>query len=376
MAMTGARAAAVARPDAAASPAPSRAGWMDNLRVAVIAGVILLHAATAYILDVDWYYQERTTSTLTPLLLAFPALLGGLFGLGPLFLLGGLLAAASLARKGPGGFARGRLVRLGLPLLAFVVLLDPLTDYLGALAEGEHPRLWAYLADQTGTRDTGPLWFVAVLLALSLAYAGLRRLRPARVGATAGVGPRQLVAVAAVIAGGSFAVRLVSPLAADTFANLTWAAWPQATGLFTLGVLAGKRGRLEVLDRRWLRRYGWAAATGLVALTVLAASALATDRGDAVAGGWTWQSAALALLEGSVAVGLSLWVLAWLRRRWDRRGPLARRVGRGSYAAYVLHPPVLVLASMATRPLPLARRASSSWLPPWAWRPPSPSEPR
>jgi glucan biosynthesis protein C len=354
MAMTGARAAAVARPDAAASPATSRAGWMDNLRVAVIAGVIILHAATAYILDVDWYYQERTTSTLTPLLLAFPALLGGLFGLGPLFLLGGLLAAASLAHKGPGGFARGRLVRLGLPLLAFFVLLDPLTGYLGALAEGDHPRLWPYLADQTGTRDTGPLWFVAVLLALSLAYAGLRRLRPARVGVTAGVGPRQLAAVAAVIAAGSFMMRLVSPLATDTYANLTWAAWPQATGLFTLGVLAGERGRLESLDRRWLRRLGWVAVAGLLALAVLAASALATDRGDAVAGGWTWQAAALALLEGLVAVGLSLWVVAWFRRRWDRRGALVRRVGRGSYAAYVLHPPVLVLASMATRPLPLA----------------------
>lgn len=43
-----------------------------------------------------------------------------------------------------------------------------------------------------------------------------------------------------------------------------------------------------------------------------------------------------------------------VRRRWDRRRALVRRVGRGSYAAYVLHPPVLVLASMATRPLPLA----------------------
>ena len=253
--------------------------------------------------------------------------MGGLFGLGLLFLVGGLLAAASLAHKGPGGFARGRLVRLGLPLLAFFVLLDPLTDYLGALAEGEHPRLWPYLADQTGTRDTGPLWCVAVLLALSLAYAGLRRLRPARVGVTAGVGPRQLAAVAAVIAAGSFMMRLVSPLAADTFANLTWAAWPQATGLFTLGVLAGERGRLEGLDRRWLRRWGWAAVAGLLALAVLAASALATDRGDAVAGGWTWQAAALALLEGLVAGGLSLWVVAWFRRRWDRRGS-ARPPGR------------------------------------------------
>jgi glucans biosynthesis protein C len=79
--------------------------------------VIVLHAATAYILDIDWYYQERTTSTLTPVVLAFPALLVGLFGLGPLFLLGGLLSAASLARRGPRGFASGRLVRLGVPLL-------------------------------------------------------------------------------------------------------------------------------------------------------------------------------------------------------------------------------------------------------------------
>jgi glucan biosynthesis protein C len=103
------------RPDQAPAVA-SRLGWMDTLRVTAIAGVIVMHAATAYILDIDWYYQERTTSTLTPTLLAFPALLGGLFGLGPLFLLGGLLSAASLARKGPGGFAGGRLLRLGLPL--------------------------------------------------------------------------------------------------------------------------------------------------------------------------------------------------------------------------------------------------------------------
>jgi glucan biosynthesis protein C len=111
----GTRMSAVVAPDRAAARAAGRAGWIDSLRVVVIAGVIVLHAATAYLLDIDWYYQERTTSTLTPTLLAFPALLAGLFGLGPLFLLGGLLSAASLTRKGPRGFARGRLVRLGCP---------------------------------------------------------------------------------------------------------------------------------------------------------------------------------------------------------------------------------------------------------------------
>jgi peptidoglycan/LPS O-acetylase OafA/YrhL len=331
----------------------SRLGWMDTLRVTAIAGVIVMHAATAYILDIDWYYQERTTSALTPTLVAFPALLAGLFGLGPLFLLGGLLSAGSLGRKGPGGFARGRLLRLGLPLLVFVVLIDPLTDYLGALAEGEHPRPWPYLADQTGTRDTGPMWFVALLLLCSLAYAALRQLRPARGSVTADLVRRHLVAAAATIAIGSFVVRLVSPLGEETFANLRWEAWPQGIGLFTLGVLAGERGWLEVLDRRLVRGCGWVAVAAVLGLTALAAFALATNHLDAVAGGLAWPSAAFAVLEGVGAVALSLWVVAWFRRRWDRPGRLLRRAGRGSYAAYVLHPPVLVLLSMLARPLPV-----------------------
>jgi glucan biosynthesis protein C len=318
--------------------------------------VIVMHAATAYILDIDWYYQERTTSTLTPTLLAFPALLAGLFGLGPLFLVGGLLSAASLARKGPGGFVRGRLVRLGVPLLVFVVLIDPLTDYLGSLAEGEHPRLWPYLADQTGTRDTGPLWFVALLLLLSLAYAAWWRLRPVRAGAVM-IDLRWLVAVAAGIAVGSFVVRLESPLGAESFANLRWEAWPQGIGLFTLGVLAGERGWLEGLDRRLVGRCGWTALVGALALVGLAGWALVADRLDAVAGGVSWPAATMAVLEGAVAVTLSLWVVAWFRRRSDHPGSPVRRAGRGSYGAYVLHPPVLVMLSLLARPLPVAPEA-------------------
>ena len=289
--------------------------------------------------------------------MAFPALLGGLFGLGPLFLLGGLLSVVSLGRKGPGGFARGRLLRLGLPLLAFVVLLDPVSDYLGALAEGEQPRLWPYLADQTGTRDTGPMWFVAVLLLCSLTYAALRRLRPVHGGVAADRVPRYLLAAGAGIAVGSFVVRLVSPLGEETLANLRWEAWPQGIGLFTLGVLAGERGWLEVVDRRLVRGCGWMAVVATLGLTALAALALVIDRLDAVAGGLAWPSATLAVLEGLGAVALSLWVVTWFRRRWDRPGRLIRRAGRGSYAAYVLHPPVLVLLSMLARPLPVAPEA-------------------
>jgi glucans biosynthesis protein C len=56
-------------------------------------------------------------------------------------------------------------------------------------------------------------------------------------------------------------------------------------------------------------------------------------------------------------VALSLWALAWFRRRWDHQGPLVQRAGRGSYGAYVLHPPVLVVLSLLARPLAVAPEA-------------------
>ena len=213
-----------------------------------------------------------------------------------------------------------------MPLLVFVVLIDPLTDYLGSLAEGEHPRLWPYLVDQTGTRDTGPLWFVALLLLLSLAYAAVRRLRPARVGFAVNVDPRCLVAVAAGIAVGSFVVRLGSPLGAETFANLRWEAWPQGIGLFTLGVLAGERGWLEGLDRQLARRCGWLAMAGALALVVLAAS-----------GHWS-----------SVPAGAPMGPMCCIRRDWWRCRCL---LGRWPW------PP----------------RGSSCWSPRPVWWRPSPS---
>jgi hypothetical protein len=61
---------------------------------------------------------------------------------------------------------------------------------------------------------------------------------------------------------------------------------------------------------------------------LLAASAVMTDRLDAVAGGWTWQSATFAAVEGSAAAGFSLWALAWFRHRWNQQGPLTRWASR------------------------------------------------
>lgn len=322
--------------------------WVDALRVVVIVAVIVVHAATAYVVPIDWYYQERTTSELWLTLLAFPAGIGGIFALGPLFLVAGWLSAGSLARKGRAAFMRARLLRLGLPLLAFVLIVDPLADYLGDLGEGGAGPFLAYFHPDSA----GPMWFVAALLFFSVAYAGLRG--PRRPAASAQpLRPAVLVAATAAIAVASLAVWQLWPLTGETYLDLRFGQWPQGAVLFTLGVHAAEGGWLNGMPAA-LRRSGWIAVIGLAVLMTLLAISQVLGQFEANLTGFNWPTILLALLDGAIAVCGTLWLVAWLRDRWSSRGTLFAMAGRASYAAYFIHPLVLTMLSVLLAPIVLA----------------------
>jgi glucans biosynthesis protein C len=145
---------------------PRRWAWMDNLRVVVIAGVIVEHVATAYVLDIDWYYEERSSNAVTEAIVGAAILPAALFAMAVLFLVAGLLSAQSLARKGPWLYVRDRLLRLGAPLIAFTFVIGPLTSLVGQRAEGHSSAddVGSFLIAKMQDADTGPMWFVTALL--------------------------------------------------------------------------------------------------------------------------------------------------------------------------------------------------------------------
>jgi peptidoglycan/LPS O-acetylase OafA/YrhL len=51
------------------------------------------------------------------------------------------------------------------------------------------------------------------------------------------------------------------------------------------------------------------------------------------------------IAEATIAVTMSLRLAGWFARRWNYHEPLARSLGRASFAAYVLHAPVVVSLS-------------------------------
>ncbi len=327
-----------------------RQAWMDNLRVAVIAGVIVTHVAATYAVPMPWYYEERTAGEVTVTLVS--ALLGPpvLFAMAMLFLVAGMLSPSSLRRRGPRSFIVERIVRLGVPLALTVVLIVPATALVGELAEGAvAPQdAGAFFAARLVEADTGVMWFAAVLLLFSIAYAALRSIRPVRRPLATQIRGRHLIGLAAAIALGSFAVRLQWPALSATAFHLNLWDWPSMAGLFVLGIVAGERHWLQPVPDRMRRRCGWIALGSFIAALVFFAAVVVTGD-DRLLGGADPRAWILPAVEGSLAVAASVWFVGWFQRRWVYERALARAMSRGSYGAYVLHPAVIVLLAVGVR---------------------------
>lgn len=332
--------------------------YLDNLKTLLIAGIIAAHAVMGYADFGSWTYQDIQEVTLSPVVetifVILAVTLGGLFLMGLFFLLSGLMAQDSLARRGPSRFTSDRLLRLGIPFAAYTLVIWPLLEF--ALLEPFVPRgsYWAWFTDTDPMLDNGPLWFVGVLLLYSLALVAWRRLFPSRRSPERPLLSRDLAVLALVVGIATFLVRIAFPADSNQPLNLHLWAWPEYLAMFGLGVVAARRGWLRPVPQAISRPAGIAT---LVVVVVLPAIILTTQplglTEDAYFGGWGLPALVGGLLEGVIAVSAPIWVLSFAQRHLNGTGTLRRAMARSSYAAFMLQGPVLVGLELALRPAAL-----------------------
>src|SRR5271165_5074619 len=163
--------------------APERNAGIDALRASLTLLVVFHHAAIAYGGMGSWFYKEiEPSSAPSSLILTLFVAYNQAFFMGLFFLIAGSLTPGAIARHGAQEFLRERLLRLGAPLLVFILVLGPITAALAETAKG-HPFFaeLGWIASHAMIIP-GPMWFVEALLIFSAAYVALR----------AAVGPAQL----------------------------------------------------------------------------------------------------------------------------------------------------------------------------------------
>jgi len=330
--------------------------FIDNLRWAIIVLVISMHAADTYSPLGNWYYVDRKPlSTASLLVFAAWQMYLQSFFMGLLFFIAGFFVPPSLDRKGPWQFVRDRAFRLGLPVLFYMFVLGPVTEYFCAhswnsTAPTSFVDEWVkHIRNGQFLQENGPLWFCLALMIFSMGYAAWRVLGP---GLEPGIEGRQPPNIAAplafalVMAASTFVVRLILPFGYSLL-NMHLGDFPQYILLFGAGVAASRGQWLEKLKLssgvRWLATVlpvGFGAWLG-----ILWAGGAFTGNARAYAGGWHWQAASINLWESFTSVAMCLGLLVIFRAAFDRQDPLAKFLSDNAFSVYVFHPPIVIMAA-------------------------------
>jgi peptidoglycan/LPS O-acetylase OafA/YrhL len=327
-----------------------RNGGIDALRAAVTLLVVFHHTAITYGAIGGWYYKELAPSdSLSGLLLILFCTVNQAWFMGLFFLLAGYYTPGALARHGRAAFIRERLLRLGIPLVVYFLVLHPLTVALAQTAKGRpFVRVFEYLWTH-GRFEPGPLWFAEALLIFAAAWLLLRAWwTPAVVNDTP---PSNSVLLAAAAATGlaAFLLRLVWPVGVNV-AFLQLGYFASYIALFAAGCAAAQGRWLERMPdsrtRVWLL-IAWLAFP-IFPFVELIAPHVSWLAGRSE-GGWNLQALTYAFWEPFVAWGFILGLLALFQRHFTALTEPWRSLARRAFLIYIIHPPILVGTALAWR---------------------------
>lgn len=331
---------------------PVRLFFIDNIRILLISLVILTHLAITYGAIGSWYYKEVSGVSVSAALLTLLTSLFQTFFMGFFFLISAYFIPSSLKRKGTSLFVKDRLVRLGIPLIVWVLAISPIFGYLGARVMGEY--IGSFSAWYTTVQPTihylglGPLWFIFSLLVFTLAYVAWRMVRRENVQGISN--PRDFPSLPAILMFAiflgivSFVIRILFPIGYEwEIFSLQVPYYPQYIALFIIGlVAAGNDWLIRVPSSTGRICATFALAFAMVQPLLLLTVNFSTGDLSPLLGGLHWQSLVYSLWEQLTGIMIIVGLLWLFRERVNHQGPVAKAATADTYTVYIIHPLILV----------------------------------
>ena len=326
--------------------------FIDNLRIALISLVVLHHLSVIYAANVGFYYVEPTKNVMAIIVLALFQLINQAYFMGLFFFLAGYFTPESFDRKGTGLYLKDRLMHLGIPLLIYIFVMNPVAS-LGVyqmpseLTGITEPLSWARYP---GMLAIGPFWFVVMLIVFCLIYTLWRLftknkhiLRKSFAPPKFGIIIIFIVALAAV----SYLIRIVVPISHPVLHFPSLAYLPQYASFFVLGIIANRNNWLGIIPDKF-GKTGFIAAMVSLILFIIAMSPR-FGSGSAFIGDGTIQSGIYALWDSIFAVGIGLWLITLFRKHYNFQWKFCKLLSQGAFTVYLIHCPVIVMMALLMR---------------------------
>ena len=325
--------------------------FIDQIKALMIALVIAGHVLNAFVFDWGFYGVHIPSGE------SHHPLFGGVaiwcmtflntFYMYMLFLLSGYFVPRSVQKKGIRQYLSDRLLRLGIPFLVGLLIINNVSMLLGKLSPSSPFTELPWRA--VPLNHLGVLWFLVVLFAFDLLYCLWVAIRGERFSVDASVAIPKLrswlisavvlafIEVVMAMQGDFWAVLLRSPLdglGAQGSHVVTYAF------LFFLGCRASAHRWFEQLDAHLVMR--WFRLSIVLAVSVLTISLVLTFSGTMTKELGKF-FLLMNLLNPFIGWGMMAYLLLWFQRNQHRYGPWLANAGVDSFGAYIIHPLVLVL---------------------------------
>jgi surface polysaccharide O-acyltransferase-like enzyme len=318
----------------------NRVYYLDHIRVFLTILVLFHHAALPYTnMEGVWYISDMEKGqTLVSAMLGFFIAINQAFFMGFFFFLAGYFTPMSYDRKVPRQFIKDRLLRLGIPVLAYLFILSPVVQYIVTI---KSQSFWMFYKNEILTLqsiETGPLWFTEVLLIFTMLYVLYRLMMKKSPKNEVDIFPssKALLITALLLGVCTFAIRLVFPIGLWIW-GIQIAYLPSYLFLFVIGIVAGRKNWLKEVPKKTTKQ--WVLCLSVVA--PLFPISLLLFQGN-LNGGFNIQAFHYAMWENLLAFGICVGLLAWFKKYYNQTSTLWSILSRSAFAVYIIHPIVLV----------------------------------
>ncbi len=323
----------------------ARLFYIDNLRIFLIALVVLHHLIITYGAPGSWYYNESQASFPLILPMAMFTATNQAFFMGMFFFISAFFIIPSLTRKGTARFTKERLVRLGIPTVIFYFLISPFSVYIRAhFIEGSDHSFWEFLKNGWGF-GFGPMWFVEALIIFTFAFLLIRLFKIKAKIKFPGTG--KILLFAFLIGLGQYIIRIWLPVGwSMPFTGFQFPHFLQYIFLFAMGVVAYQNNWFDSLNSN--TSWHWFIFGQILILIVFPFFTYfgGAEKGiEPFMGGFTWQCFAYSIWEQLVGFSLIYGLFGVFKKKFNIQGKLAKLLSAGAYGVYVIHTPVLVALS-------------------------------
>jgi len=326
-----------------------------------------------------WYYKESNpVDPFSDIFFLFLVSIGGVFQtslLGLFFLLGGYFTPKSYDRKGVWSFWKERLIRLGIPLLLYIVLINPILIYTlakigippwntllmlkGSFIDYYFSRFLSWEDFIDFLTFSGPMWFLKVLLIFTTIYTFWRQIT--KLDSIQGEIPNQfsiprysyLLLLAIGLGCLTFIVRIFLPIDIRPL-EIPWGQLIQYLMMFSIGVICVRYLWFEKMSKKHVKIWLITIIISLIVIYIDFFIAITIDV-DFIdfTGGANLHSFLFAMVDNVICMGVIFILIKVFYAKFNKQGSILRNLSTSAYNMYLLHPPVLVTISLGFSSLDL-----------------------